>query len=118
MPKKVNLQNTQLSSDQVNILCDTIVDQEKMVLEEIDLGANNLAMVDKLARAVVRVKIVHLPSTGLTVDQLTAICHRIKGENHLALKRLGLEGNRKLRGFNKTLLDEIMVEKVVQITVG
>jgi hypothetical protein len=115
--KKVYLGSTQLLPAQINILCDTIVDQEKMDLEVIHLRDVYLRKVDadKLARAVVRVKTVYLQDTFLTGGQLSAICRRITGEKQLALKTLVLDGKNKLKGVRKALREEAM--NVVEFSV-
>ena len=86
--KKVGLHGTDLTTDQVNVLCDIILGEEKLVLEDMDLEGVNLGQVNagQLARAVVKMKTVNLNYTQLTTDQLTVLCQTIVRENNLPLR--------------------------------
>ena len=110
----VVLWRTELTTDQANVLCDVIVSQEKLVLEDIDLWQVNLRMVNagQLSRAIVKMKKVDLTFTELSTYQLTVLCQTIVRENNMALKELRLVGD-WLDRVDKGLVDR--AKKVVKI---
>ena len=124
--KRVDLWGARLTTDQINVLCDVIVREEKWVedihvlcdilfgrvkrlaLEHMDLRGVNLGQVDalKLARAIVKMKTVKLSGTHLTTNQLKVLCRTIVCEKNMALKDLRLVGV-GLDRVDKDLVDRV-----------
>ena len=71
----VNLYETRLTTVQVTTLLQTILAEEELVLESLDITGTNLGKIDSqlLARGLVRIKTVNLVYTSLTTVQVTTL---------------------------------------------
>lgn len=121
--QEVNLAETQLSTRQVEIILEGIIEQENVRLRSIDFSGNKLADVNekKLAKCVLKIETVSLRYCRLTDKQVKCICEEIlDSEDQRQINNLNVEGNsRNVRPSEvatcKTLIQQL--KKLIHVDI-
>ena len=97
--RKVSLAETQMKPYQLNVLLDSIIEQEEIAVQEIDLSGNIFTPIDadKLGECLIKLKTVMLRYCQLQADQICKVCEKIlepEGGRQVAIRELNVEGNR------------------------
>ena len=93
--EKVDLSDTQLTTNHLNFLFSEISECTMLTLKKLDVGENFLSKLneDTLASAVCRLEEVHLNLTHITTSQINAIFEKISKWSQSKLKIITLKNN-------------------------
>ena len=93
--EKVDLSDTQLTTNHLNFLFSEISECTMLTLKKLDVGENFLSKLneDTLASAVCRLEEVHLNLTHITTNQINAIFEKISKWSQSKLKIITLKNN-------------------------
>jgi len=91
----VDLENTYLTPDQVQIILNKIANCENLKLTELNVKLNNLSTVpaDVLVKAISRLESVDLDFIGFTPDQVQSIFHKIANCKNIKLTKINVSYN-------------------------